>query len=100
MNDLCIASRCIRILSCVSGGIVQDIRPIFKAKVPVVKFLHYNTGIECDVSVENRDGIVKSHLLRILSRIDPRFRELCFLVCIVNYHPSENVSSSTLCCSS
>jgi DNA polymerase sigma len=75
------ASGCITILLCVSGGVVQEIQPIFRAKVPVVKFLHCNTGIECDISVENRDGIIKSELLRNFAHIDPRFRKLCFLVC-------------------
>ncbi|MCO5579513.1 hypothetical protein L7F22_033368 [Adiantum nelumboides] len=63
-----------------SCGIVRDIQPVLKAKVPVVKFIHSKTGIECDVSVENRDGMIKSELLRIFSTIDSRFRKLCFLL--------------------
>ncbi|KAI5058844.1 hypothetical protein GOP47_0027014 [Adiantum capillus-veneris] len=63
-----------------SIGTVRDIQPVLKAKVPVVKFIHCKTGIECDVSVENRDGIIKSELLRIFSTIDSRFRKLCFLL--------------------
>lgn len=62
-----------------SRGFVREIQPVFKAKVPVVKFLHCNTGIECDVSIENKDGIIKSEFLRIFSSIDSRFRKLCFL---------------------
>lgn len=65
-----------------AGGFVREIQPVFKAKVPVVKFLHCNTGIECDVSIENKDGIIKSEFLRIFSSIDSRFRKLCFLVCV------------------
>ena len=76
---------CIRLLSCLSGGIVHAIQPILRAKVPVVKFVHCNTGIECDISVENRDGMMKSEFMRICSHIDPRFRKLCFLVCIMKY---------------
>eukprot|EP00250_Pteridium_aquilinum_P015762 c22748_g1_i3 orf=465-1874(+) len=63
-----------------SNGLVREIQPVLKAKVPVVKFMHCNSGIECDVSVENRDGIVKSEFLRIFSSIDSRFRKLCFLL--------------------
>ncbi|KAH7290133.1 hypothetical protein KP509_30G033400 [Ceratopteris richardii] len=63
-----------------SSGIVQDIQPVLRAKVPVVKFVLSKTGIECDISVENRDGILKSELLRVFSSIDSRFRKLCFLL--------------------
>lgn len=62
------------------GGLVSDIQPVLRAKVPVVKFTHCKTGIECDISAENGDGITKSEFLRIFSSIDPRFRKLCFLM--------------------
>lgn len=55
-----------------------------KAAVPVVKFVEGRTNIECDVSMENRDGVLKSELLGVFALIDPRFRQLCFLVCLLD----------------
>lgn len=51
-----------------------------RAAVPVVKFVEGYTNIECDISMENRDGVLKSELIGIFTLIDPRFRQLCFLV--------------------
>eukprot|EP00249_Psilotum_nudum_P023806 c28986_g2_i1 orf=281-2209(+) len=62
------------------GGHIRDIQPILRAKVPVVKFIDCRSELECDVSVENRDGIMNSELLRIFSCLDRRFRKLCFLM--------------------
>ncbi|MCO5588927.1 hypothetical protein L7F22_042889 [Adiantum nelumboides] len=80
-----------------SCGIVRDIQPVLKAKVPVVKFIHSQTGMECDVSVENRDGMIKSELLRIFSTIDSRFRKLCFLLkAWANAHGINSSKDNTL----
>lgn len=80
-----------------SNGVVRDIQPVFKAKVPVVKFIHCSTGIECDISVENREGIIKSELLRIFSSIDSRFRKLCFLLkAWANAHGINSSKDNTL----
>lgn len=50
------------------------------ARVPIVKVTDSGTGIECDLSVENRDGIWKSHIIHAVSLIDERFQKLSFLV--------------------
>ncbi|XVF14728.1 hypothetical protein REPUB_Repub09cG0086800 [Reevesia pubescens] len=62
------------------GGHVSGIQTILTARVPIVKVIDRGTMIECDVSVENRDGIVKSLIIRAISTIDERFRKLSFLV--------------------
>lgn len=59
---------------------VRKIEPVMRAAVPVVRFVESHTSIECDVSMENMDGVLKSELLGLFSSIDPRFRQLCFLV--------------------
>ncbi|KAK8653472.1 hypothetical protein V6N13_127468 [Hibiscus sabdariffa] len=61
-------------------GHVSDIQKILTARVPIVKVIDRGTRIECDVSVENRDGIVKSLIIRAISTIDERFLKLSFLV--------------------
>ncbi|XP_052196482.1 protein HESO1-like isoform X2 [Diospyros lotus] len=60
-------------------GHVSSVQPIFNAKVPILKLVDRGTGIECDISVENRDGIVKSQIIRMISSIDERFQMLSFL---------------------
>lgn len=59
---------------------IRRIEPVMRAAVPVVKFVEGQTNIECDISMENRDGVLKSQLLGIFASIDPRVRQLCFLV--------------------
>ena len=59
---------------------VTNVQPILSAKVPVLKVTDCGTGIECDLSVGNMDGIAKSHIILMVSSIDERFKKLCFLV--------------------
>ncbi|KAG9440689.1 hypothetical protein H6P81_020854 [Aristolochia fimbriata] len=61
-------------------GHVSSVQPIMSARVPIVKIVDRGTGIECDISVENRDGVAKSRILSIIFSIDERFRFLGFLV--------------------
>lgn len=61
-------------------GHVYGVFPITTAKVPIVKVCDRGTGVECDISVENRDGILKSQIIHIISSIDERFHKLSFLV--------------------
>lgn len=68
--------------ACVDAGqrSVRGIETVYRAAVPVVKFVQCNTGIECDISVENNDGVLKSKVLGMFATIDTRFRQLCYLV--------------------
>jgi len=43
------------------GGLIQNIIPqminvrrILKARIPIVKFLHGSSGIDCDICIDNR----------------------------------------------
>ncbi|KAI3725153.1 hypothetical protein L1987_64930 [Smallanthus sonchifolius] len=63
-----------------NGGHVKGVQPIMSAKVPIVKVVDTGTGIECDLSVENRDGISKSLIIRFITSIDQRFQKLSFLM--------------------
>eukprot|EP01018_Ginkgo_biloba_P028759 Gb_40855 [translate_table: standard] len=74
------------------GGQIRGIQPILRAIVPVVKFVDCRSGIECDISIENKDGILKSELLHIFSSIDERFQKLCFLV--KAWAKAHNINSS------
>lgn len=61
-------------------GHVTGLQAIWSARVPIIKFTDSGTGIECDLSVDNRDGITKSHIIHAISGIDERFRKLSFLM--------------------
>lgn len=66
---------------CVAGnGHVTALEVILSAKVPIIKVTDTGTGIECDLSVGNWDGIAKSHIIRAISAIDERFQKLSLLV--------------------
>lgn len=57
------------------------VEAILKAAVPLVKFYDRRSGIECDISVDNQDAVVKSHFLRLVGLLDSRYHKLCYLVC-------------------
>ena len=39
-------------------GFAETKNVVWKAKVPIIKFVHGRTGIECDLSLENKTGLV------------------------------------------
>ncbi|THU60240.1 hypothetical protein C4D60_Mb07t10550 [Musa balbisiana] len=66
-------------------GHVTGVLPIMGARVPVLKVVDCRTGVECDISVENKDGISRSLIFRFVSSIDERFRILCYLLTSINF---------------
>ncbi|KAI9114275.1 hypothetical protein K1719_014503 [Acacia pycnantha] len=73
-------------------AIVRGVQTILTARVPIVKVIDCGTGIECDLSVDNRDGIDKSHIIHAISLIDERFQKLSSLMkCWAKTH---NINSS------
>ena len=57
---------------------------IAHARIPVVKFRHSWSGVECDICICNREGVYKSEVFREISRLDHRFPDLVRLVRIHN----------------
>ena len=65
----------------ISGnGRCYGVLPIVHAIVPVLKVTDQETGVECDISVENKDGMSRSVIFTFVSSMDERFRILCYLV--------------------
>lgn len=62
-------------IGCVSGVI-----PLVKARVPTLKLVDCESGVKCDITVGNTDGISRSLILKIVSSMDGRFRILCYLM--------------------
>ncbi|WVZ91668.1 hypothetical protein U9M48_037810 [Paspalum notatum var. saurae] len=58
----------------------HGVSPILSARVPVLKAIDRETGVECDISVENKDGMSRSMILKFISSIDERFQKLCYLI--------------------
>lgn len=78
-------------------GHVSGIQPIFFAKVPILKVIDCGTGIECDISIENRDGVVKSKIINHICSIDSRFQMLSFLTKVwANAHGINSSKDRTL----
>ncbi|GAU19536.1 hypothetical protein TSUD_303490 [Trifolium subterraneum] len=73
-------------------GHVTALEVIVSAKVPIIKVTDTGTGVECDLSVENWDGIAKSHIIRAISAIDERFQKLCLLM--KSWAKAHNINSS------
>ncbi|KAJ3105770.1 hypothetical protein HDU97_007590 [Phlyctochytrium planicorne] len=59
---------------------MKDVKMLTRARVPIVKMRDPVTGIRCDVGFQNNLAIFNTRLLKTYSQIDPRFRELVFIV--------------------
>uniref|UniRef100_A0A0E0QVC9 Poly(A) RNA polymerase mitochondrial-like central palm domain-containing protein n=1 Tax=Oryza rufipogon TaxID=4529 RepID=A0A0E0QVC9_ORYRU len=62
------------------NGIFCGVLPVVTARVPIVNVIDRGTGIECDITVENKDGMTRSMIFKFISSLDPRFQILSYLV--------------------
>lgn len=53
---------------------------ILQARVPIIKYKHEYTGIDCDLSLTNNNAVTMSKLLYTLSSVDWRVRPLLLTV--------------------
>uniref|UniRef100_A0A7N0U0T7 Poly(A) RNA polymerase mitochondrial-like central palm domain-containing protein n=1 Tax=Kalanchoe fedtschenkoi TaxID=63787 RepID=A0A7N0U0T7_KALFE len=63
-----------------SRGFFRDLKRVLGARVPIIKAVHCDSGSECDISIENMDGIKKSRIIKIICGIDLRFQRLSFMM--------------------
>jgi len=47
-----------------------NVQRILHARVPIVKFSHVATGIDCDVCLENEYEFVLCHVIQILTHVE------------------------------
>ncbi|KAJ3229180.1 hypothetical protein HDU78_009193 [Chytriomyces hyalinus] len=59
---------------------MRDVKMLTRARVPIVKIRDAITGIRCDIGFQSKLVLYNTRLLKAYSRIDPRFRELVFIV--------------------
>ncbi|KZV57619.1 hypothetical protein F511_03079 [Dorcoceras hygrometricum] len=58
----------------------QNVQALTRARVPIVKLKDPDTGISCDICVNNVLAVVNTKLLRDYAHIDDRLRQLAFIV--------------------
>ncbi|XP_044745441.1 poly(A) RNA polymerase, mitochondrial [Coccinella septempunctata] len=56
------------------------VRKILQARVPIIKYYHQFTDVECDLSMSNVSGVHMSDFLYMMGALDPRVRPLVFTV--------------------
>merc|ERR1719228_1789673 len=56
------------------------IHPVLQARVPIVKFVHRTTGIQCDISFKNRASVCNTEFIRLCTEVDARVRPLMVTV--------------------
>uniref|UniRef100_A0A061SDQ2 Nucleotidyltransferase family protein n=1 Tax=Tetraselmis sp. GSL018 TaxID=582737 RepID=A0A061SDQ2_9CHLO len=59
---------------------MQDVMTLSHARVPVVKFVHPTTQTKCDITVNNILACINTKLLRDYAALDPRLRQLVFII--------------------
>jgi len=59
---------------------MSDILVLPNARVPIVKFTEPKTGVKCDICVNNILAVYNTRLLFTYGAIDPRVRQLAFIV--------------------
>jgi DNA polymerase sigma len=57
-----------------------NVTPIPHARVPIVKFTDKRSGLPCDLCVNNTLALHNTEMLKDYAAIDPRFRQLVFLI--------------------
>ncbi|KAI3944347.1 hypothetical protein MKW98_006508 [Papaver atlanticum] len=59
---------------------LENVKALTRARVPIVKLMDPESGISCDICVNNVLAVINTKLLRDYAQIDGRLRQLAFLV--------------------
>ncbi|MCL7033727.1 hypothetical protein MKW94_005349 [Papaver nudicaule] len=59
---------------------LENVKALTRARVPIVKLMDPESGISCDICINNVLAVVNTKLLRDYAQIDNRLRQLAFLV--------------------
>eukprot|EP01132_Coremiostelium_polycephalum_P006718 gene6718-8328_t len=71
----------------------QNVTPIFRARIPIIKFKNPKGTHNFDLCFNNELAIVNSRLLKEYTSVDPRVKQLMYLVKIWSGVKNINVSS-------
>ncbi|XP_020172563.1 uncharacterized protein [Aegilops tauschii subsp. strangulata] len=70
----------LKLADILQAGNLQNIQALTRARVPIVKLMDPDTGLSCDICVNNLLAVVNTKLLRDYAQIDQRLRQLAFIV--------------------
>ncbi|KAL3381281.1 hypothetical protein AABB24_001420 [Solanum stoloniferum] len=70
----------LKLADMLQSGNLQNVQALTRARVPIVKLMDPETGISCDICVNNVLAVVNTKLLRDYAQIDVRLRQLAFIV--------------------
>ncbi|KAG6514235.1 hypothetical protein ZIOFF_024582 [Zingiber officinale] len=93
----------VKVLNLEDGGLASSVEYIPNARVPLLKYISKQHNISFDVSVNNHLGVMKSNVLKWLSKIDDRFRDTILVLKEwakaqdINDPKSRSLSSYALC---
>lgn len=62
------------------NNLFTKLKPIPNARVPIIKFVHKTTGLNCDLSFRNTMGIQNSKLIKFLISLDSRVKPFFMIV--------------------
>lgn len=79
-NEMSKVDIILKLADILQAGNLQNIQALTRARVPIVKLMDPDTGLSCDICVNNLLAVVNTKLLRDYAQIDRRLRQLAFIV--------------------
>ncbi|XP_062205321.1 UTP:RNA uridylyltransferase 1-like [Phragmites australis] len=70
----------LKLADILEAGNLQNIQALTRARVPIVKLMDPETGLSCDICVNNLLAVVNTKLLKDYAQVDRRLRQLAFIV--------------------
>ncbi|KAJ4771817.1 Poly(A) RNA polymerase cid11 [Rhynchospora pubera] len=70
----------LKLADILEAGNLQNVQALTRARVPIVKMMDPETGLSCDICINNLLAVVNTKLLKDYAMIDPRLRQLAFIV--------------------
>ncbi|KAF3327110.1 terminal uridylyltransferase 7-like isoform X1 [Carex littledalei] len=70
----------LKLAEILEAGNLQNVQALTRARVPIVKMMDPQTGLSCDICINNLLAVVNTKLLKDYAMIDPRLRQLAFIV--------------------
>ncbi|CAL9765674.1 unnamed protein product [Musa acuminata subsp. burmannicoides] len=79
-HDLSKSDILLKLADILQSGNLQNVQALTRARVPIVKLMDPDTGLSCDICVNNLLAVVNTKLLKDYAQIDERLRQLAFIV--------------------